>query len=259
LEYFEKTMKDLKKKDREEILKWGKWRTFYRPNTCLQRQGEEANYIGVVLQGKLAAYTVDEYTASKSLVHYIERFHLFGSEDFSSKFRTARRSIEMPDYEEPPEEEAEGEQVELPQELHEKAAVNFLQMDSKGKRCVMYERMYLKEARKYAETASLMLNEDKDWLLKKIEQMEKDLSSEEQESATILVTKIPTVMFVWDIRDLKRLMLADPHVESCLSILLRGDITYKLGNASEDALGTRVCGFHTQARGDGEVRVCGGN
>ena len=36
----------------------------------------------------------------------------------------------------------------------------------------MYERMYLKEARKYAETASLMLNEDKDWLLKKIEQME---------------------------------------------------------------------------------------
>merc|ERR1719506_840528 len=155
LEYFEKTMSDLKKKDREEILKWGKWRTFYRPNTCLQRQGEEANYIGVVLQGKLAAYTVDEYTSSKSLVHYIERFHLFGSEDFSSKFRTARRSIEMPDYEEPPTEEAEGEQVELPQELHEKAAVNFLQMDSKGKRCVMFERMHLKEARKYAETASL--------------------------------------------------------------------------------------------------------
>merc|ERR1712072_74000 len=128
------------------------------------------------------------------------------------------------------------------------------------KRCVMYEKLSIQEARHYAESASMMLNDDKEYLRIRLDQLEKDNAHvEDKNTIKTLVTKIPTVMFVWDIRDLKRLMLADPHVESCLSILLRGDITYKLGNASEDALGTRVCGFHTQARGDGDVRVCGGN
>jgi len=96
LHYFEMVCKDLRKKDLHEILKWGKWRTFYRPNTSIQRQGEEANYVGVVLQGKLAAYTEDEITRSKKLTHWIDKYHLVGSEDFSSKFRTARRTISMP-------------------------------------------------------------------------------------------------------------------------------------------------------------------
>jgi len=76
------------------------------------------------------------------------------------------------------------------------------------------------------------------------------------ESDHVLITNIPAVMFVWDIKDLKRLMLADPHVESHLSTILRGDITYKLDNAELDGLATRVCGVRTQAVGDHEVRAC---
>jgi len=72
----------------------------------------------------------------------------------------------------------------------------------------------------------------------------------------VLLTKIPAVLFVWDIKDLKRLMLADPHVESHLSKILRGDISHKLDNAIGDSLGTRVCGVPTQARGDQDVRLC---
>jgi len=39
-------------------------------------------------------------------------------------------------------------------------------------------------------------------------------------------------------------------VESSLSTLLRGDITFKLNSSSGMALGTRLCGVPTQARGD---------
>merc|ERR1719506_2130173 len=78
----------------------------------------------------------------------------------------------------------------------------------------------------------------------------------ENHEESVLVTTIPTVMYTWDIKDLKRLMLADPHVESTLSTLLRSDITFKLNNSTATALGTRLCGVPTQARGDQDIRMC---
>merc|ERR1711985_75063 len=39
LQYFEENVPNLQKRDLAEILKWGKWRTFYRPGTEIQRQG----------------------------------------------------------------------------------------------------------------------------------------------------------------------------------------------------------------------------
>jgi CRP-like cAMP-binding protein len=276
LEYFERVMSELPKKDLHEILKWGKWRTYYRPGTVLQRQGEEANYIGLVLQGRLAAYTEDELTRSKQLVHNIDRYNLVGSEDFSSKFRTARRTIQMPVYTVPvdptavkvagvelaagdEEDHAQAPMQELQQDLGDDARRGLpgeTAMIFSKERCVMYEMMTVAKARDYAGAGEIpqphILEDDKKDILERCEAAEK----EDGEHAQVLITKIPTVLFVWDIKDLKRLMLADPHVESCLSNLLRGDITYKLDNAHEDALGTRICGMHTTARGDQEVRLC---
>jgi len=246
LHYFEMVCKDLRKKDLHEILKWGKWRTFYRPNTCLQRQGEEANYIGVVLQGKLAAYTEDEITRSKKLSHWIEKYHLMGSEDFSSKFRTARRTISMPsapNYYNP----AVGEDTEDEDETMYRWVTQNNALDlAEGK--VVHDE----EA---GDIGPLLLEDQKD-LKDRVSAMKK---SGARDDLRVLVTVTPVAMFVWDIKDLKRLMLADPHVESSLSTILRGDISYKLDHASVGSLGTRVCGIPTQARGDQDVRMCNVN
>lgn len=45
---------------------------------------------------------------------------------------------------------------------------------------------------------------------------------------TIRVGKKGAVMFVWDFKDLERLMLADPRVDSLMGTLLRADISHKL-------------------------------
>merc|ERR1719440_1325756 len=91
---------------------------------------------------------------------------------------------------------------------------------------------------------------DKEYMMERIE------VARDNHEENVLITKIPTVMYVWDIKDLKRLMLADPHVESTLSTLLRSDITFKLNNSTATALGTRLCGVPTQARGDQDIRMC---
>merc|ERR1712146_620472 len=93
---------------------------------------------------------------------------------------------------------------------------------------------------------------DRDYIREKCDEAEARGNHER-----VLVTTIPTVMYIWDIKDLKRLMLADPHVESALSHLLRSDITHKLNSAAPQALGTRLCGVPTQARGDQDIRMCG--
>merc|ERR1712139_574864 len=126
-------------------------------------------------------------------------------------------------------------------------------------RSVMYDRMHVKplegehtsEAEDYAQ--QLESEEAKADLLDRIKKARSDKKED------VLVTKIPTVMFMWDIKDIKRLMLADPHVESSLSTLLRSDITYKLNSAAPSALGTRLCGVPTQARGDQDIRMCAVN
>jgi hypothetical protein len=334
LEYFENTIPDLRKKDLHEILKWGRWRTFYRPGTVLVRQGEEAHYVGLVLQGRLALYTEDEITRSKSLVTYVDRYDLVGSEDFSSKFRTARRTIQMPrhvrtftDTDGPPTTlitgETEGQVVtDTPQCLGNRAdgsqpgppdAIEHMTDSSSGYMtdCVMYrylkvctrreedngdvrttaeiEKGALKNGSKVAPWSTFNAQEevlrqkasrDPNYMRGAVDQSgnsdvstqpgkgcvysdsdidyleERIKEAQDAGQQEILVSTIPTVMYTWDIKDLKRLMLADPHVESTLSTLLRSDITFKLNNSSASALGTRLCGVPTQARGDQDIRLC---
>jgi CRP-like cAMP-binding protein len=250
LRYFEDTIPDLKKKDLHEILKWGRWRTFYRPGTVLVRQGEEAHYVGLVLQGRLALYTEDEITRSKSLVTYVDKFDLVGSEDFSSKFRTARRTIQMPRFEEIPEYYDPTTNTSLPQQLSRTVVDGEVQADTPHKQFHLYTKMNLADARSFAQNDVLDVT-DRDYITERCD------TAKEHDENEIVVTTIPTVMYIWDIKDLKRLMLADPHVESALSHLLRSDITYKLSAAAPSALGTRLCGVPTQARGDQDIRMCG--
>lgn len=70
---------------------------------------------------------------------------------------------------------------------------------------------------------------------------------------TIRVASHGAVVFVWDTKDLTRLMLADPRVESVISTLLRGDITLKLRDSQ--SLTNRVCGDIDAVRRDGEGRA----
>jgi CRP-like cAMP-binding protein len=70
---------------------------------------------------------------------------------------------------------------------------------------------------------------------------------------TIRVASHGAVVFVWDHKDLTRLMLADPRVESVISTLLRGDITLKLRDSQ--SLTNRVCGDIDAVRRDGEGRA----
>jgi len=194
-------------------------------------------------------------TRTKTLVSYIEKHQLFGSEDFSSKFRTARRTITMPGFSLPDDDDAA---EDLPQSLDRSAFREAFDEDKK-KRVCMFEMMSIPKAEEYISMgmSTFLSDGERKYIEEQIKREREHSPNEKDEDLQVLVTKIPTVLFQWDIRDLKRLMLADPHVESCLSTLLRGDITYKLGTAKESSLGTRICGVATQARGDEPVRVCG--
>lgn len=275
LHYFDMVCKDLRKKDLHEILKWGKWRSYFRPGTVVQKQGEEANYVGILLQGKLASYTEDELTRHKTLVSYVEKYNLVGSEDFSSKFRTARRTIQMPEYD-PDHKDS-------------------MRCDDSGRKEEMYQVMKIDEAKERLHKATKELgssnsgfgvgagrgkdssdtsdtsdtddsytedtdtyDDETEYEMRQLEHLEdlQERVDNYEGNKYVLLTKIPAILFVWDIKDLKRLMLADPHVESHLSKILRGDISHKLDNAIGDSLGTRVCGVPTQARGDQDVRLC---
>lgn len=80
--------------------------------------------------------------------------------------------------------------------------------------------------------------------------------SHSRSKRTIRVASHGAVVFAWDVKDLTRLMLADPRVESVISTLLRGDITLKLRDSQ--SLANRACGDIDAMRRDGEGRpVCG--
>lgn len=274
LHYFDMVCKDLRKKDLHEILKWGKWRSYFRPGTVIQKQGEEANYVGILLQGKLASYTEDELTRHKTLVSYVEKYNLVGSEDFSSKFRTARRTIQMPEYDQSHKDsmrcEDHGRVEEMYQVLKYEEAKEILYENTKdlgssnsgfgvgaGRGRDDSSTVTTTDASDTDDTDDTYEDET-EYEMRQLERLE-DLQERVENyegNEYVLLTKIPAVLFVWDIKDLKRLMLADPHVESHLSKILRGDISHKLDNAIGDSLGTRVCGVPTQARGDQDVRLC---
>merc|ERR1711907_411351 len=79
--------------------------------------------------------------------------------------------------------------------------------------------------------------------------------SRSRSKRTIRVASHGAVLFLWDTKDLTRLMLADPRVESVISTLLRGDIPLKLRDSQ--SLTNRVCGDIDAKRRLGNGRACG--
>merc|ERR1711966_207403 len=83
----------------------------------------------------------------KSLVTYVEKNDLVGSEDFSSKFRTARRTIQMPRYVEPKEDwDPTNPSEDIPQCLKKslgEAPCTKANMSD----CMMFEQMSHEDAR----------------------------------------------------------------------------------------------------------------
>merc|ERR1711998_244190 len=74
--------------------------------------------------------------------------------------------------------------------------------------------------------------------------------SRSRSKRTIRVASHGAVLFLWDTKDLTRLMLADPRVESVISTLLRGDVTLKLRDSQ--SLTNRVCGDIDAVRRNGD-------
>jgi len=80
--------------------------------------------------------------------------------------------------------------------------------------------------------------------------------NQQRSSRTVRVASVGAVLFVWDVKDLQRLMLADPRVHSVISTLLRGDITLKLRDSQ--SVTNRLCGQLDAARRNGEGQLtCG--
>jgi hypothetical protein len=73
---------------------------------------------------------------------------------------------------------------------------------------------------------------------------------------TVRIASHGAVLFVWDVKDLQRLMVADPRVKSVMSTLLRGDITLKMRDSQ--SVTNRVCGSIDAMRRDGDNRGCVG-
>jgi len=315
--FFTENCPGLEPRNLHEILKWGKWRSFYRPCTTIVRQGEEAGEIGIVLQGRLSMYTEDEFSRYKKHFTNIDKFDLFGSEDFSSKYRTARRTIMMPPFtynglEDDGVNYEDAENEHQPLHVLPKHPVsgipthpNFPHGKETSEQGVweyvpwsgsygagMYEMMLTErpgdvapsdvsgtsDRRTIEEYMGLKIG-DKAQLASGNHQIEWQQGSSSARSALsladqeylkerywdakkskqedICVSTIPTVLFMWDIKDLKRLMLADPKVEHALSKLLGADIGAKLNTADTSAMGTRTCGIAGTARGDEDVTMAG--
>lgn len=297
--FFHENCEGLEKRNLAEILKWGKWRTYHLPETVIVKQGEEGVYVGVVLQGKLVQHTEDGVSGSSSELGVINKFELIGSEDLSSKFRTARRTIKMPSFDDKEEyrNASQGDDYdgELPPHVlkvnprtgiptdpkhpHGKPIPNTAPVEweyapwSGPEGAGMYEMMYadktiedgspdgkdlsklryVEDFIEEADTAQLISKADIEYIK---EQQTK--AAAQGEGSKIRITTIPTVVFAWDIKDLKRLMLADPKVEAPLSKLLGADIKVKYTSANPEALGTRMCSIPTTAREDEDPKLLDG-
>merc|ERR1712046_190318 len=82
------------------------------------------------------------------------------------------------------------------------------------------------------------------------------LGNHDEQDKELLLSR-PTVMFVWDFDDIKRLMDVDPRIKQSMSVMLGFDISHK--HKISKNLGSRFCGITTQAATDGGISrpLCG--
>jgi len=211
-----------------ELVSWGEWRVLWKPGTVFVRQQGSTSVVGIVVEGLLASYTEDEVTASRCFVNMIRQKELVGSEDFQlSMFHTARRTVEVPTL--------EGLQDLLEDDLISEKDIkaqfkNYedeyedANYENEADRPKQLSRADLGDPTRhkaYIEALGLEIDEDlvesleaayearKAW---HAEQREKhgeawnpDKDKEKQHDETQILSR-PTVMFVWEAEDIRRLM-----------------------------------------------------
>jgi len=259
-EHMQSHMPSMSTRELLELINWGKWRVLWKPGTVFVRQQESSSVVGIVMEGLLASYTEDEVTASRCFVNMIRQKELVGSEDFQlSMFHTARRTIEVPTL--------EGLQDLLEDDLISKKDIQaqfknyedeFEDVDEAG-RLKQLSRADLGDPTRhktYIEALGLEIDEDlveslqaayearKAWTAE-TQNIGKDLPKQHDETQ---ILSRPTVMFVWEAEDIRRLMEVDPRTKQAMSVMLGFDLSSK--HKTSVNLGSRFCGITTHASGD---------
>merc|ERR1712166_1642878 len=220
-EHLQTHMPSMSTRELLELVNWGKWRVLWKPGTVFVRQQESPHVVGIVMEGLLASYTEDEVTASRCFVNMIRKKELVGSEDFQlSMFHTARRTIEVPTL--------EGLQELLEDELIPKTDIEaqfknykdeFENWDDPPEQLSRADLgdPGLTNYKAYIENLGLEIDEDlveglqaayearAAWRLDPEYDAKKEKQHDEKQ-----ISSRPTVMFVWEAEDLRRLMEVDP-------------------------------------------------
>jgi len=287
-EHLQAHMPSMSTRELLELMNWGKWRVLWKPGTVFVRQHESPHVVGIVMEGLLASYTEDEVTSSRSFVNMIRQRELVGSEDFQlTMFNTARRTIEVPTLEAMQDLEEDGmiskkdiaAQFKNYKDEHEpkqlqlsRAELGDPQTDplfwtaaDAGQRFKDYiEDLGLEIDENLVEglQADYEAREAWDKTLKEMQAREnkveyeknKDRKKDFNETETL---SRPTVMFVWESEDIRRLMEVDPRTKQAMSVMLGFDLNSKQKTSVN--LGSRFCGFVTHASGDDgtERPMCG--
>eukprot|EP00658_Telonema_sp_P-2_P002631 TRINITY_DN1098_c0_g1_i8.p1 TRINITY_DN1098_c0_g1~~TRINITY_DN1098_c0_g1_i8.p1 ORF type:complete len:785 (-),score=189.21 TRINITY_DN1098_c0_g1_i8:598-2952(-) len=248
-DYLQTNLPGLDNRELIELYHWGKWRVMFKPGTVFLRQGEFPHFIGIVLDGMLMSFTEDQFTSSRSLTHVIRKNHLVGSEDFqvtvgnSKTRRTARRTISVPTR----------EQVEsAPPGMVKRKEIEAQFGNLEEKKWWQLERENLDKLGLDIDSDMLEHWQKAQLLHKKASQNVQDLEEREENMWFDQRAELsrPTVMFVWEIQDLQRLMRADPRVNQAISTLLGCELGEMRTQAAPGSLGSFFCGMRTEAATD---------
>lgn len=275
-EHLQAHMPSMSTRELLELVNWGKWRVLWKPGTVFVRQQESTSVVGIVMEGLLASYTEDEVTASRCFVNMIRQKELVGSEDFQlSMFHTARRTVEVPtleglqdlleddlisekdikaqfkNYEDEYEDAIYKNEADRPKQLS-RADLG----DPKPNPLNHPLNPGVSNYKAYIEALGLEIDEDLVESLqaayKAREAWQADLQNvgkalPKQHDETQILSR-PTVMFVWEAEDIRRLMEVDPRTKQAMSVMLGFDLSSK--HKTSVNLGSRFCGIITHASGD---------
>jgi hypothetical protein len=247
-EHLQTHMPSMSTRELLELVNWGKWRVLWKPGTIFVRQHETPHVVGIVMDGLLACYTEDEVTSSRTFVNMIRKNELVGSEDFQlSMFSTARRTIEVPTLE---------AMKDITEDDNLSQMVSKSDKESQFKTGDSWAKLH-DNGLKTIEDLGLEIDQD---LVNKARQAAKERNEDEENGTQdrhkgkipwydeVPLLSRPTVMFVWESDDIKRLMDVDPRTKQAMSVMLGFDLSDKYQHSVN--LGSRFCGIVTHASTD---------
>jgi len=259
-EHLQTSMPSMSPRELLELINWGKWRVLYKPGSVFVRQNECPQSVGVLMDGLLTTYTEDEILGSRTFVNMIQKNELVGSEDFQlTMFHNARHTIEVPTLKAMQELVADGQikDTELAAQFR-----NYDENPQERRQQLSWGELGIDQNfQKNISALGLEIDED---LVEKVTSSHAEWSKNQPYSASNMMRQEkptlcrPTVMFLWDADDIKRLMAVDARTNQAMSTMLGFDLSDKHQNSVN--LGSRFCGVTTHATtGDGNDRPMCGN